>query len=160
MKRIVMGALVGAVALSAASVQGAQQASSPQAGTARIASAASIPSGETALGSVTFTKAVKADGKSLPAGTYQVRLTTQSPSQPATGETPGLERWVEFLQKGEVKGREVATIVPQEDIKEVAKDNKMPAPNSARVDTLKGGDYLRLWINRGGTHYFVHFPAA
>jgi hypothetical protein len=146
------------VALSAASVQG-QQASS-QAGTARIASAAAVPSGETALGTVTFPKAVKADGKSLPAGTYQVRLTAQSPSQPATGETPGLERWVEFLQKGEVKGREVATIVPQDDIKEVAKDNKMPAPNSAKVETLKGGDYLRLWINRGGNHYFVHFPAA
>ena len=159
MKELVLvGALVGAVVVGAASVQGAS--ASPQAGPARGATAPSTPSGEQILGTVHFSKAVKADGKSLPAGTYQVRLTTQTPSQPATGETPGLERWVEFVQRGEVKGREVATIVPQADIKEVAKDNKPPAPNSLKVETLKGGDYLRLWINKGGNHYLVHFPAA
>jgi hypothetical protein len=25
---------------------------------------------------------------------------------------------------------------------------------------LKGNDYLRVWINRGGTHYLVHFAVA
>ena len=29
----------------------------------------------------------------------------------------------------------------------------------AKVETLKGGDYVRLWINKGGNHYLVHFPA-
>jgi len=23
---------------------------------------------------------------------------------------------------------------------------------------LKGGDYLRVWINKGGNHYLVHLP--
>jgi len=23
--------------------------------------------------------------------------------------------------------------------------------------TLKGGDYLRVWINRNGNHYLMHF---
>ena len=32
------------------------------------------------------------------------------------------------------------------------------APNGAKVETLKGGDYVRLWINKGGNHYLVHFP--
>ena len=154
---ILVGALAGVVAMSATSLQGASAL--PQAG-ARGAAAPSIPSGEQVLGTVHFSKVMKADGKSLPAGTYQVRLTAQMPSQPATGATPGLERWVEFVQRGEVKGREVATIVPQAEIKEVAKDNKPPLPNSSKVETLKGGDYLRLWINKGGNHYLIHFPAA
>ena len=25
---------------------------------------------------------------------------------------------------------------------------------------LKGGDYQRLWINKGGNHYLVHFPVG
>jgi hypothetical protein len=123
------------------------------------APAPSAPSGEIALGTVHLSKGVKADGKELPAGTYLVRLTTQTPSQEAKGQTPGLERWVEFVQRGQVKGREVATVVPQAEIAQVEKD-KPPAANSAKVETLKGGDYVRLWINKGGNHYLVHFPAA
>jgi hypothetical protein len=28
------------------------------------------------------------------------------------------------------------------------------------VELLKGEDYLRVWINRGGNHYLVHLPVA
>ena len=34
-----------------------------------------------------------------------------------------------------------------------------PLASLAGVETLKGGDYMRLWINKGGNHYLVHFPA-
>ena len=112
-----------------------------------------------ALGSVRLPKAVKADGKSLAAGTYQVRLTTQAASPDAKGQTQGLERWVEFVQGGQVKGREVVTIVPQPETKDVQKDTP-PAANSSKIETLKGGDYMRLWINRGGNYYLVYFPTA
>src|SRR5262249_18169810 len=74
---------------------------------------ANAPTGEMQLGSVHIAKAVKADGKPLPAGTYQVRLTAQNASPEAKGESASLERWVEFVQGGQVKGREVVTIVPQ-----------------------------------------------
>ncbi len=117
------------------------------------------PTGELALGSVHLAKSVKADGKALPAGTYQVRLTAQQATPDAKGETSTLERWVEFMQKGQVKGREVVTIVPQSEISLVQKDTPPPA-NSSKVETLKGGDYQRLWINKGGNHYLVHFPTA
>src|SRR4051794_25282364 len=46
---------------------------------------ATVPTGELALGTVSLRKAVKADGKALPAGTYQVRLTAQA----ATGDAKG-----------------------------------------------------------------------
>jgi hypothetical protein len=117
------------------------------------------PAGEIALGSVHFAKGVKADGKPLAAGTYQVRLTAQSASPPAKGQSDGLERWVEFRQGGQVKGREVVTIVPQSEISQVQKDAP-PHANASKVELLKGGDFLRVWINKGGNHYLLHMPTA
>ena len=117
------------------------------------------PSGDLTLGSVRLPKAVTADGKPLPAGTYQVRLTAQEAAPNAVGATEALERWVEFLQGKAVKGREVVSIVPQAEIKNVVKDAP-PASGGSKVQVLRGNDYLRLWINRGGNHYLVHFPIA
>src|SRR5215510_2912291 len=64
------------------------------------------------LGTAKIPKGVMADGKPLAAGTYQVRLTKQeAPAAPA-GISDNLQRWVEFVQAGNAKGRELATIVP------------------------------------------------
>jgi hypothetical protein len=117
-----------------------------------------VPTTETALGSVRIPRAVKADGKDLRAGTYQVRLTAQD----ATPVVPGIkmERWVEFVQGGKVVGREVVSIVPASEMKDL-----MPGPdthkgpgNGARVEMLKGNEYLRVWIARNGVNYLIHFP--
>ena len=123
------------------------------------AAAPSAPTGEMALGSVTLTKAVTADGKPLAAGSYQVRLTAQEAKPQAVGTTQALERWVEFVQKGKVQGREVVTIVPSGEIKEVVKD-KAPAAGTSKVQVLKGNDYVRVWINKGGNHFLIHLPAS
>jgi hypothetical protein len=109
-----------------------------------------------ALGTVRLPKAVKADGKELAAGTYQVRLTADEAKPDAKGSSEVLERWVEFVQKGQVKGREVVSIVPANESKLVQKDTP-PASGGSKVETLKGGDYMRLWINKGGNYYLVHF---
>ena len=109
------------------------------------------------LGSVRIPRAVRADGKPLPAGTYQVRITPEEARPVAAGQTPNLERWAEFLQGGQVRGREVVTIVPASEIKQIAEGT--PPPNGgSKVELLKGGDYLRVWINRGGQHYLIHLP--
>lgn len=108
-----------------------------------------------ALGTVRLPKGVKADGKALAAGSYQVRLTAEEAKPDAKGSSEVLERWVEFVQKGEVKGREVVSIVPANEAKLVQKDTPPPSGGS-KVETLKGGDYMRLWINRGGNYYLVH----
>ena len=115
------------------------------------------PEGQLQLGSVRIPKNVKADGKALPSGTYQVRLTPQTATPDAKGQTATLERWVEFVKGGKVAGREVVTIIPQSEIAKVQKDAP-PRPNASKVETLKGGDYMRLWINKSGNHYLVHFP--
>ena len=121
--------------------------------------AAAVPAGELALGTVRVPKGVKADGKELPAGTYRVRLTGQEAAGKANGATPSYERYVEFMQGTEVKGREVVSIVPSADIGKVAK-GKGPAPGASKTEKLRGDDYVRVWINRGGNHYLIHLVAG
>jgi len=121
--------------------------------------AANVPAGELALGTVKVPKGVKADGKPLAAGTYKVRLTAQEAESKASGATASYERYVEFLQGTTVKGREVVSIVPSADIGKVAK-GKGPAPGTARTEKLRGDDYVRVWINRGGNHYLIHLAAG
>ena len=167
MKQLVLaGALIGALSVGTAYAQqkGAKPDSGAQGHAApktqpNTAPTPSAPTGDQVLGSVRLPKAVKADGKPLPAGTYQVRLTAQQATPDAIGQTPPLERWVEFVRGGKVVGREVVTIVPQSEIALVQKDAPPPA-NGSKIETLKGGDYQRLWINKGGNHYLVHFPSA
>ena len=110
------------------------------------------------LGTVHLTKKVMADGKPLAPGTYQVRLTSDSP-KPAIGETPNAEKYVEFVRGGKVVGRELAVVVPASDVPKIAK-GPHPKGNGVRVDTLKGGDYVRVWIAKGGENYIINMPPA
>ena len=117
------------------------------------------PTGDVALGSVRITRAVTADGKPLAAGTYTVRVTGQEAKPEAVGTTEALERWAEFVQRGEVKGREVVSIVPAAEAKVVAKDTP-PAAGGSKVQVLRGNEYLRVWFNKGGNHYLIHLPTG
>jgi hypothetical protein len=110
------------------------------------------------LGTVRLPKALKADGKPIPAGTYQVRLTADEAKPDAKGSSEVLERWVEFVKGGQVVGREVVSIVPASEAKLVQKDSPPPS-GGAKVETLKGGDYVRVWFNKGGNYYLVHLAA-
>jgi len=112
----------------------------------------------TSLGSVTLNHKVTADGQPLASGTYQVRLTSDQP-KPAVGQSPDGEQYVEFVRGGKVVAREVATVVSDADVKTIAKGPK-PARGGVRVEMLKGNDYVRVWINRGGNNYIIHLPPA
>jgi hypothetical protein len=119
-----------------------------------------VPSGDAALGSVRLTRGVMADGKPLAAGTYQVRLTAQAAQPAVAGQQ--MERWVEFVQGGQVRGREVVSIVPAGEVKDLNSGAKGPRPanGASRVDTLKGEEYIRVWINRAGVNYLIHMPPS
>src|SRR5687768_12084575 len=113
--------LVGvlAVALMGSGAAAQHKAPNQQPSTTETATA---PTGDITLGSVRLPRSVTADGKPMPAGTYQVRLTAQQAAPEAVGTTEALERWVEFSQGKNVRGREVVSIVPQNEIKMVVKD--------------------------------------
>jgi hypothetical protein len=125
-------------------------------------SSAQVPAGETVLGTVSIPRAVMADGKPLPAGRYSLRLTPQTAS-PAPGALAELERWVEFVQGGQVRGRELVSIVPAEEVKMTMPGPDMPGRvgrTGSRVEMLKGGEFLRVWIARGGHNYLIHLPPS
>jgi hypothetical protein len=126
------------------------------------ATGAANPVGQTkmqALGSVRIPKGVTANGQPLAAGTYTVRLSGEGPVPGKAGQTADLSRWCEFVQSNEVKGKELCTVLTSSEVGAVVKDAP-PASGSSKVQMLKGNDYLRVWINRGGTHYLMHLPAA
>jgi hypothetical protein len=106
------------------------------------------------LTSVRIPRNVLANGQPLPAGTYMVRATAETPTAPA-GQTASQYHWVEFLQAGQVRGRALADVLPAEEARLIAKAG-IPSPGTARVDTLVGNEYVRVWINRDGTNYLVH----
>jgi hypothetical protein len=116
-----------------------------------------IPTGERWLGSVRIPVAVVADGKALPSGRYRVRLTGQAAEKDAVGQLEALERWVEFVQQNDVKGRAMASVVPARAVKDVS-DSRPPAPGQFRVQRLKSDDYLRLWYNLKGDQILIHLP--
>ena len=154
---IFVGAIAGVLASAPAWAQANKEDKSTEAGAhtaprlqPATAPTPTVPTGEVALGTFRIPKPVKADGKSLAAGTYQIRVTAQA-------ATP--ERWAEFMQGGQVKGREVVVIVPQSDTATVMKDTP-PKPDGSKFELLKGNDYSRLWINKGGNQYVVYFPTA
>jgi hypothetical protein len=151
-----MTAFLGAALSAQAKPQTAKPATQkPQ--TAKPAMEQSAQAGSSVnLGAIRIPRAVKGDGQALPAGTYQVRVTETPASPPAAGQTPQYERWAEFMRNGKVVAREVVTIVPASDIKAVAEQTPPPS-GGYRAEVLKGNDYLRLWINRGGNHYLIHF---
>jgi hypothetical protein len=123
-----------------------------------LAARAVFAQGTTTLGTVHIARTLMADGKPLPAGTYQVRLTSEE-LKAAVGQSPNGEQFVEFVKGGQVAGREVAIVVSAEEIGTIAKGAR-PKPGTSKVEMLKGGDYWRVWINKGGTNYILNLPPA
>jgi hypothetical protein len=110
------------------------------------------------LATVRLPHAAMADGQALAAGTYAVRL-SDAPVPPVVGQSSDGTCWVEFVQSGSVKGRELATVLTGSALKQVAKEAP-PAAGQARVEMLAGAEYLRVWINHAGTNYLVHLPVS
>jgi len=162
--RFIVAALVATLGATTALAASQQTTGGNPARTGSIGGSTSptpppVPMGELALGSVRIRHNTMADGKSLPAGTYSVRLTPAEATPPAAGITEPYARWVEFSQGGDVKGREVVSIVPAAEIAGVAND---PAPgrNRSKVEMLRNNEFVRVWINRDGNHYLVHLVPA
>lgn len=166
MKRLMFAAVLALFAAGSLAAQ--QQPAQQPTGTSGTSTEAAQGSGSRgsqsaegamSLGTVRITRQVTADGKPLPAGSYQVRLTADEAKPAVPGQDEKLERWAEFVQRGQVKGREVVTIVPNAEIGQVS-DGKPPRAGASKVELLKGNDYLRVWINRGGNHYLIHLPTG
>ncbi len=165
MKQLVLvGILAGALA-GVGYAQGTAQQTPPttgQTGKKATAPRATKPAAEQAggevLGTITLKQAVKANDQPLPAGTYQVRLSNEE-VKPAAGASPQSERWVEFVQRGQVKGKEIASVMPNSEVQKVGEDKQAPPPpGKPKVQLLKEKQYVRVWLNKGGNSYLIHLP--
>jgi len=121
----------------------------------QLTSTVDVPQGDLELGAVNIPRGVMADGQTLAAGDYVIRLTAEAATPDTVGALTVLERWVEFRQGGDVRGREVVSIVPNDEISDVAK-SAAPGSGSSRTELLRENEYMRVWINQGGTHYLIH----
>ena len=139
--------------------QGAAGERQPKPQPATQAAQAPAKASSVTLGSVKIPKGVSANGQPLPAGTYTVRLASTEGVPGKVGQTADLSKWCEFVQGGAVKGKELCTVLSSSEVGAVVKDAPPPSGGS-KVQLLKGNDYLRVWINRGGTHYLMHLPAT
>jgi hypothetical protein len=152
MKQTWLVGILASVLLAGSAATNAQQASS------------TVPPGEVVLGTITLPKAVTADGKPLARGRYTVRLTAQAAQPTVAGQLPDLNRWVEFVQGGTVKGREIVSIVPADEVAQTVPGPDLEtgkAPRAAiKVQELKGGEYVRVWIARQGVQYLIHLPPS
>ena len=107
------------------------------------------------LATVKVPQAVLANGQPMAAGTYTVRLAPAA--APTAGKPDDGSRWIEFVQNNQVMGREMTTVVAGADAQSVLK-GPGPASGAAKVELLKGNEYVRIWINSNGTHYLIHLP--
>jgi hypothetical protein len=158
-ERLAMAALVALMFVSHGGRVVGQSAITVPPTTGAASDHLAIPGGVTRLGTVKIARAVLADGRRLEAGTYRVRLSGET-VRPVVGETPGTERWVEFLQGGEVRGRALAPVVSPAAVPMVTSRTSVPVPGRVRVQTLRSGEYLRLWFNYGGDQVLVYLPFA
>jgi hypothetical protein len=120
-----------------------------------IASANAQAPGEL-FATVRLTQPVLADGKPLPAGTYDVRLAGSGTS---TALTSDAQRVVEFVANGQVVATEIAEMMPNDDATPVGTSSQ-PARTAARVELLKGGEFVRVSVRRPEGRYLIHLPVA
>ena len=113
------------------------------------------------LATVRIGHAVLLNGSSVPPGTYQVRL-TDDVATPAVGQSPRAEQWVEFLKGGQVVGRELASVIGAGEPSAITARPRGTTgtikTDSARVEVLKGGEYVQVRITRNGERYVINAP--
>jgi len=123
--------------------------------TSLLVAQGAAPAGTTVLGTVKITQQVLANGKPLPPGTYEVRLTDEKLAA-SPGQSPDSERGVEFVANGMVVGRDMAVVMSGADVAGTVA--AQPSRQGIRVDLLKGGDFVRVSAYRAGTRYLIHLP--
>lgn len=110
------------------------------------------------LATVRITQSVIANGYPLAPGLYALRLTNEHPA-PLPGQSAEAERWVEFVADGSVVAREAAVVLRDDDLPSEGASS-VRARDGTRVDLLKGGEFLRISVRRGGERYLIYLPVV
>src|SRR5688500_18553016 len=124
---------------------------------APVAAHHETPAKSHAIATVTITEAVKADGKPLAPGTYEIWLLDDRPN--LTGAASNAQRVVELHQNGKMIAREVAEVFAAGE-RPIGTSGTTGRMGRATVQKLRGGEYLRISISDAGARYLIHLPTA
>jgi len=111
-----------------------------------------------AVATVTITEPVKADGKPLAPGTYEVWILDDQPN--LTGAPSTAQRVVELHQNGKMVAREVAEVFGAGERPVGTSGSTGGKMQKAAVQKLRGGEFLRVSINDATGRYLIHLPTA
>ena len=112
-----------------------------------------------AVATVTISEPVKADGKPLLPGTYEVWILSAQPDVKA-GAPSNAQRVVELHQNGKMVARDVAEVFTSSERPVGTSGASGSRMGKAVVQKLQGGDYVRIAISDGGARYLIHLPTA
>ena len=115
----------------------------------RRPSAATGPDGQMTLGSVHIPKAVKADGKALAAGTYQVRLTPQTRDAGREGSDRRARALGRVREGRQGRGPRSRDDHPAVRDRQGSEGHAAARRTRSKVETLKGGDYVAALDQQG-----------
>lgn len=126
---------------------------------APVAAHHETPGKSHAVATVTITEPVKADGKPLAPGTYEVWILDDRPDV-AAGAPSSAQRIVELHQNGKMVTREVAEYFSASE-RQIGTAGATSSTNGkAVVQKLQGGEFLRIAITDAGGRYLIHLPTA
>lgn len=111
-----------------------------------------------AVAKVQITHAVLADGKSLAPGAYEVWISDERPVVHNGIAVSENQRVVEIAQNGTVVAREIAEVFRRGEPQAVGTTGATGA--RARVDLLRGGEFVRIALNDSGARYLIHLPTG
>lgn len=111
-----------------------------------------------AVATVTLTQQVLAGGQPLAPGTYEIRISDERPNVGA-GAPSAMQRAVEFVRDGKVVAKEIAEVFPRTE-RDVAGTSGSTAAGKARVETLRGGEFVRVSVSDSANRYLVHLPTG
>jgi hypothetical protein len=109
---------------------------------------------------VTITESVMASGQPLAPGTYEIWITEERPDTGA-GAPSANQRVVEFAQNDKVVAREIAEVFPRNTgRRDTVGTSGSTAPASARVEKLRGGEFVRVSVNDAEGRFLIHLPTG
>lgn len=121
------------------------------------AGVAAAQSASMTLGTVHIPQPVLAHGQPLAPGTYEVRLTDEF-LPPNPGQSPDAVRVVEFFKDGQVAARDAAEVMTSEG--SVVGTSGRAVSSKPGVETLKGGEFVRVSAAHSGKRYLIYLPVA
>ena len=125
---------------------------------APVAAHHDTPGKSHAVATVTITEPVKADGKPLAPGTYEVWILDDRPN--LAGVPSDAQRVVELHQNGKMVARDVAEYFASGERPVGTSGTTGSRMGKAAVQKLRGGEYLRIAINDASGRYLIHLPTA